>query len=186
VKIANLRDVFSENLAEQLATLIHLAFPGADGYPAMEDARSEVAESLEEGRISLVLQNDQGEALGWIGGIETYNGNVYELHPLVIREDMRGHSLGRLLVETFEGRVRELGATTIYLGTDDVSNGTNIFGLDVYPDPLGHAQRLESINNHPMAFYRKLGYSVVGILPDANGFGQPDIIMAKRVGAGSK
>lgn len=159
-----------------------MAFPGADGYPTMESARTEVVEACEEGRINFVALNELGDIVGWIGGIETYNGNVYELHPLVIREDSRGHNLGTLLVEKLEQRVRELGALTIYLGTDDVSNGTNIFGLDVYPDPLLHAQNLESINNHPLAFYRKLGYVVVGIMPDANGFGQPDIIMAKRIG----
>jgi aminoglycoside 6'-N-acetyltransferase I len=63
-----------------------------------------------------------------------------------------------------------------------VNNSTNIAGKDVYPDPLSHAQSLESTNNHPLAFYRKLGYVVVGITPDANGYGMPDIHMAKRIG----
>lgn len=34
---------------------------------------------------------------------------------------------------------------------------------------------------HPYEFYQKLGYSIVGVLPDANGFEKPDIFMAKRV-----
>jgi len=181
VKIVNLQDVFTERMAEQLAALIHAAFPGADGYPTMEAALTEVAEALAEGRVNFVALDELGDAVGWIGGIEAYNGNVYELHPLVIREGRRRQKLGTRLVETLEQRVAEIGAMTIYLGTDDVSSGTNIFGLDLYPDPLRHAMGLESINNHPMAFYRKMGYVVVGIMPDANGFGQPDIIMAKRL-----
>jgi len=181
VKIVNLPDVFTEQMAQQLAALIHIAFPGADGYPTMDSAHTEVKEALSEDRVNFVALDELGDAVGWIGGIETYNGNVYELHPLVIREDWRGQDLGTMLLETFEKRVAELGAVTIYLGTDDVSNGTNIFGLDLYPDPLRHAMGLESINNHPMAFYRKQGYVVVGIMPDANGLGQPDIIMAKRI-----
>ena len=40
---------------------------------------------------------------------------------------------------------------------------------------------LEATAGHPVAFYRKLGYAVVGLLPDVNGFGKPDILMAKRM-----
>ena len=31
---------------------------------------------------------------------------------------------------------------------------------------------------------RKLGYEAVGVVPDANGFGRPDLLMAKRVARG--
>jgi predicted acetyltransferase len=34
---------------------------------------------------------------------------------------------------------------------------------------------------HPFEFYQKLAYVVVGIVPDANGPGKPDILMAKRL-----
>jgi aminoglycoside 6'-N-acetyltransferase I len=35
--------------------------------------------------------------------------------------------------------------------------------------------------NHPFLFYRKLGYTVTGVVPDANGPGKPDILMSKRL-----
>ena len=37
------------------------------------------------------------------------------------------------------------------------------------------------IYGHPFAFYRKLGFVLAGVLPDANGRGKPDIFMAKRL-----
>jgi aminoglycoside 6'-N-acetyltransferase I len=36
---------------------------------------------------------------------------------------------------------------------------------------------------HPFLFYRKLGYVVTGVMPDANGRGRPDIYMSKRLRA---
>jgi aminoglycoside 6'-N-acetyltransferase I len=35
--------------------------------------------------------------------------------------------------------------------------------------------------DHPTAFYQKLGFQIVGVMPDANGIGKPDIIMAKDI-----
>jgi aminoglycoside 6'-N-acetyltransferase I len=34
---------------------------------------------------------------------------------------------------------------------------------------------------HALTFYRRHGYRIVGVLPDANGAGRPDIFMAKRL-----
>lgn len=181
VKIVHLQAMKYEAVIEQLALMLNEAFPGQDGYPTLQQARDEVLESLTEGRISLVALEENNEVLGWIGAIPTYRGHAYELHPLVVRADLRNQGIGRRLVAEMEKYLRHLGAIIVYLGTDDVNNQTNIGGVDVYPNPLEHALRLESTKNHPCAFYSKLGYKVVGILPDVNGFGKPDIFMAKRL-----
>jgi hypothetical protein len=34
---------------------------------------------------------------------------------------------------------------------------------------------------HPFEFYQKCGFVIVGVVPDANGYSKPDILMAKRV-----
>jgi aminoglycoside 6'-N-acetyltransferase I len=47
---------------------------------------------------------------------------------------------------------------------------------------LARLQALAPAGRHPFVFYQKLGYAVVGALPDATGFGKPDILMAKRIG----
>jgi hypothetical protein len=94
-------------------------------------------------------------------------------------------SVGRALVNDFEDQVRFRGGSTIYLGTDDENNRTSLGGVDLYLDPLGAAARIQNLGRHPFEFYRKMGFAIVGVLPDANGFGKPDIFMAKRVQNGA-
>jgi aminoglycoside 6'-N-acetyltransferase I len=53
--------------------------------------------------------------------------------------------------------------------------------VDVYPDVWRYIAEIRNLNRHPFTFYQKLGYVVCGIVPDANGPGKPDILMAKRV-----
>jgi aminoglycoside 6'-N-acetyltransferase I len=99
-----------------------------------------------------------------------------------VREDCRRQGIGRALVADLEARVRERGATTLWLGTDDEDGRTSLAKTDLYPDPLQHLAAIRNLRRHPYGFYEKLGFVVVGVLPDANGFGKPDILMAKRVG----
>jgi aminoglycoside 6'-N-acetyltransferase I len=155
---------------------------GAEVWQTREDALETVEESLAEDRISRVAMADDGRVLGWIAAVETYGGHVWEIHPLVVGRDRQGMGVGRALVEDLEQQVRARGGMTVCLGTDDENGRTSIGGVDLYPDPLAAAQQLEDMGGHPFAFYRRLGYAVVGVLPDANGYGKPDILMAKRVG----
>jgi aminoglycoside 6'-N-acetyltransferase I len=59
---------------------------------------------------------------------------------------------------------------------------TSLAGADLYPGVLERLGRIENVRRHPFTFYRRLGYEIVGCIPDANGFGKPDIFMAKRIG----
>ena len=58
---------------------------------------------------------------------------------------------------------------------------TSLGGIDLYPDVLDKLRSIENVGGHPFEFYLKAGYHVVGVIPDANGFGKPDILMAKRI-----
>lgn len=118
--------------------------------------------------------------LGWIGAVRQ-TPHAWELHPLVVDPAHQRRGCGTLLVHALEVAARQADITTIWLGSDDDFGGTNLFGKDLYPDVLGHLQRLEPTGGHPFTFYRRLGYALVGVLPDADGLGKHDILMAKRL-----
>ncbi len=172
-----------ESAIHQVAALLVEGFatnwPGA--WPDLESALEEVRESFAAGRISRVAQDSDGTVLGWIGGISQYRGHMWELHPLVVRVNQQGKGIGRALVADLEERVRERGGLTITLGTDDVTGQTTLSGIDLFPHVWEHVTWIKNLSRHPYEFYQKQGYVIVGVMPDANGLGKPDILMAKSV-----
>ena len=171
----------AERRVEQAAVLLVQAFPHA--WPDMREALTEVQESFGMDRLSRVAVDPAGDVLGWIGGISHYDGNVWELHPLVVRADVRHRGIGRALVQDLEALVRERGAWTLQVGTDDEHGQTSLGGVDLYPNVWEHVTRIRNLAGHPFEFYGRLGFVIVGVMPDANGWGKPDILMAKRVHA---
>ncbi len=173
-----------EHGVQAAALIAQAAFAHITYCDTLEEALQEVGEALKTGKICLAAYSDSGEMLGWIGGQHNY-ARVWELHPLAIDPNHQRRSIGRTLVLALEERIAEAGGLTIFLGTDDEFGGTNLFGRELYPDVLAEARRLESVADHPFVFFQKLGFVVTGLVPDANGFGKPDILMCKRVGKGS-
>ena len=172
-----------KDFIDQTAQLLHEVFREhwPEAWPDIASARKEVEESFGRGRLSRVAIEEDGKVLGWIGGIEMYDGRVWELHPLVVRPDAQGQGIGRALVKDLEARVQERGGLTLWLGTDDEDDQTSLAGVDLYPDVFSHLAQIKNLRRHPYEFYQKLGFVIVGVMPDANGFGKPDIFMAKRV-----
>jgi aminoglycoside 6'-N-acetyltransferase I len=172
-----------EGLIEQAAELLVAGFrehwPGA--WPDMAAARAEMRQALSEDRLCRAAVDQRGELLGWIGGIPGYDGRVWELHPLVVRPERQGKGIGRALVQDLEALVRERGAQTLWLGTDDEDDMTTLAGVNLYDDLPGHMTRIRNLKGHPYEFYLKCGFVIAGVVPDANGPGRPDILMAKRV-----
>lgn len=172
-------DLTKEDTARihQTARLLQESF---EAWSTYELAKDEVIDSLQEERISRVLLSQEGEVIGWIGGQSQYGGNVWELHPLVIREAHRRKGFGKQLVLDLEQQVAQRGGVTIILGSDDEHNQTNLSNRNIYTDVPAFIKEFRS-KDHPVNFYLKLGYVIVGIIPDANGMGKPEILMAKRV-----
>jgi len=167
-----------EAATQQAAAILHDTIP--EGWPTLDAAVAEVRECLAPERISRVAVDDSG-VLGWVGGQEHYAGHVWELHPVAVRRDVQRQGIGRALVLDLEDRIRERGIHTVFLGSDDLRGETTLAGVDLYPDPLAKLQAIRNTGGHPYEFYQKLGYVIVGVVPDANGFGRPDIYMAKRI-----
>ncbi len=172
-----------ERVIEQVAALLIDGFKAhaPHAWPDMADALEEVRESFGEDRISRIAVDNSGEVVGWIGGLSLYDGNVWELHPLVVKPSRQGCGIGRQLVCDFEDLVRERGGLTIWVGADDEDSMTTLAGVDLYPNLLEHVARIRNLRRHPYEFYQKLGFVLAGVMPDANGRGKPDIFLAKRV-----
>ncbi len=177
-----IRDLTIEDTAgiHAAALIAQAAFRHIPFCDTLEEAREEVHDALQPGKICLAAYDDAGEMTGWIGGLHSY-ALVWELHPLVVHPSHQRRGIGRALVLALEDRIIAAGGLTIILGSDDEFGGTNLFGRELYPDVLGMARQLESVADHPFVFYQKVGFVVTGLVPDANGFGKPDILMSKRV-----
>jgi aminoglycoside 6'-N-acetyltransferase I len=152
------------------------------GWPTLQDAIDEIKERLiPENTLLVAVENEI--VIGW-GGIlaPVYNGNVFELHPLAVRSDKRNQGVGRAIVTALEDEARRQGGLTIHLGADDeIGDGeTSFANVDLYDDLSGKIMNF-SPGTHQSGFYLKLGYKIIGVMPDANGIGKPDIYFGKRL-----
>jgi aminoglycoside 6'-N-acetyltransferase I len=179
----NIRDLTANDLEliDEAARLLHETFSPLGAWTTMYEARQEVVDSTGADRVSRVALGDDGALLGWIGAIRQYDGHVWELHPLVVAEKQRRHGVGRALVQDLEAVLKEKGALTLWLGSDDVLGETSLSDVDLYSDLPAALREVRSWGNHPLPFYLKLGFRVIGVMPDANGRGKPDIFLGKRI-----
>ena len=182
MRIIHLRPDQTEFIQQAAALLVEgFREHWPEAWPDMDSALEEVREMLVPSRLCRAAVDDDGAVLGWIGGIPEYDGRVWELHPLVIRPDRQRQGIGRALVTDFEEQVRQRGGLTLMLGTDDEDSMTTVAGADLYQNTWERVASIPNLKSHPYSFYQKLGFVIIGVVPDANGRGKPDILMAKRV-----
>lgn len=159
--------------------LAHL--PSAYNRPG--EAEAEVALRCADSDWLGLAALEDGRLVGWIGAIRTYS-HGWEIHPLVVAPDSQRRGIGSALMAALEARARGEGALTLFLGSDDDWGGTSLFGRDLWPGVLSHVAATEATaRGHALTFYRRHGYEIVGLLPDVNGAGRPDIMLAKRLTA---
>jgi aminoglycoside 6'-N-acetyltransferase I len=172
-------DVLIQQAAQLLVDAFREHWP--DAWPTFEEGLKEVQEMLGSERICRVAVDEGENLLGIIGGIPGYDGLVWELHPLAVAPSLQGQGIGRALAEDFEQQVRARGGLTITLGSDDEDSMTSLSNVNLYENLWGKIRDIRNLKHHPFEFYQKLGYVVTGVVPDANGIGKPDILMAKRI-----
>lgn len=183
MRIVDLATLLEPAMAQAASLLVEgFAEHWPKAWPDFESAASTVRENLTDGRICRAAVDGDGTVIGWSAAEPLYQGNVWELNVLVVRPDRQRQGTGRALLLDMETQIARLGGLTMWLGSDDEDGMTSLAGADLYPDPLAHLSRIENYRGHPYEFYLKMGYSIAGVLPDANGPGRPDIFLAKRVG----
>lgn len=173
-------DPCNEQFKADAAQMLAESFPHA----YQDCAAEEVEKCLADDRVA-VMAVDSGCLAGFVGAIPQYGNTGWELHPLVVKESHRFRGIGTLLVKALEEEVAKRGGITIYLGTDDEFGKTSLSDTDLYQDTYRKIEKIRNLREHPYEFYQKIGYKIVGVIPDANGFGKPDIWMAKRISESS-
>ena len=151
--------------------------------PDPERARAEIVTVAAGAGVCRALLAGE-EAIGWAGAAPSAR-TAWELHPLLVDPLRHGGGAGRCLVAELERLASAAGALTMELSTSDATRATTLGGKDLFADPLGALARLEVLDpsrGHAFRFWQKVGYSVVGVLPDAEGEGVPSIRLAKSLG----
>jgi aminoglycoside 6'-N-acetyltransferase I len=177
--LGELDDNARERLAQ--ATLLAAREHAPEWLPELDDARAELADALAPGKIARVLVEASGEPVGWVAVGRAW-GRVWELQPLIVAIEHQRRGYGRQLVREAERIATQAGALTMILGTGDSTGATSVGGVDLYDDTFGRLARLEALRPHSVEFWRKVGYQVVGVVPDAEGLGMPSISLARRLG----
>ena len=167
---------------DETAALLHKAFKDrTTTWPDLPSARLTVLESLDDRKISRVALDESGKVIGWIGAVSMYDGHVWEIHPIVVAKAHRRAGVGSALIRDLENLVRENGALTLWAGSDDENHETSLSSVDLYADLPAAIRNIQNLKDHPYEFFLKAGFRIVGVMPDANGPGKPDIFLAKRV-----
>jgi aminoglycoside 6'-N-acetyltransferase I len=182
MEIADFRALTAVQHADAAAILRDALAKLPSGYQGPGEAEAEVEQRRTQDEWLGFAALERGLLVGWIGAIKTYT-HGWEVHPLVVAPARQRHGIGSALMAALEARARREGVLTLFLGSDDDYGGTTLFDRDLWPDVPRHIEGVEATGRgHALTFYRRHGYGIVGLLPDVNGAGRPDILLAKRLG----
>jgi aminoglycoside 6'-N-acetyltransferase I len=181
MKIQDL-DPDDDGAIEQVAALLVDFAPNqAAAWEDLESAKDTVDETLDEDSIARIALNDAGNVIGFAAAAPQYS-HAWELHPVVVARDEQHRGVGRALVTDLEELVAAEGGLTVYLGADDLDGATSLADDELFPGVLDAAAEVQvRKRRHPIGFFLHLGYEVIGVIPDANGPGRPDVWLGRSV-----
>lgn len=171
------------DVLDQAAKLLFDSFAAIAelSWKTIKDAEMEVVECLGEKNICIGII-EAGKLIAMAGLRPLYSDITWELHPMAVAALYQKKGVGTMLLKKMEQLGKARGILNIVLGTDDEKGQTSLSGKDLYNENLYEEVRnIKNINNHPYEFYQKMGYKIIGVIPDANGPGKPDIWMGKRL-----
>ena len=166
-----------------LQRLTQLSFDAAalhapNWLPTLDDARQELDDALRDGKISRCLF-ERGIPVAW-GSITPLYGKVWEIHPLLVHVEHHRRGFGKLVVRDLEAHASRKGAGVLFVSTSDETDSTSLGGRDLFIDPIGALATIEHRRSAALQFWTRMGYEIVGLIPDAEGVGKPSIHLAKR------
>ena len=170
-----------------LATLASLSHKSSQTHSpnwllTVDAAMQELQRASEEGVLTSVLV-EADTPRGWIAAEPQGHGS-WEIHPLLVDPAASGRGYGRILVEDIERKMRSHGGIAAFLSTSDATHSTNLSDVDLYKDPMEALRNIrvrDHTHGHAYQFWQRVGFTIVGVIPDAEGFGVPSIHMAKRL-----
>jgi len=169
-------------VVEQVATLLleGVAVHSSNPWSDVTSALDEVGESFDANHISRVAFDDGDTMLGWTAGYSTYNGYIWQLYPLVLATHSFNLDIGHLLIQDFEEQVRTRGGLSILLSID-VEPALIAPSILCENNLWQHMTALQRLDNHRIEFFRQLGFTIVGVIPNAHGQGKPDVLLERSV-----
>jgi aminoglycoside 6'-N-acetyltransferase I len=167
-----------DSFLEDAAALLAEVYPGYVERP--EDAFAEVERVMNEDAV-FIVRVLEGELVGLIGARLTHGDTGYELFPHVVHPDEQNQGLGTVLLYMLEQELARRGATVLFLAVEDEYGDTTLFDKELFDDPFPAIRDMKALAWHPFVFYRRRGFQVYGVIPDAFGVGKPDILMAKQI-----
>jgi aminoglycoside 6'-N-acetyltransferase I len=172
----------SKETMDQAVKILLETMPKADMWLDLDEkmALEEVEESISDENISIGIKVNN-QLIGWVGLIPMYE-KTWELHPMAIIPKYQGKGYGKILLNEMENIAREKGIIGIFAGSDDETNKTSLSGKDITGENIfEEIKNIKNYRNHPYEFYVKCGYSIIGIIPNANGSKKPDILLWKDI-----